>query len=641
MERNWLIRTKKNKILGPLSKDKVIELYEAKDLTDNDEICSGNGFWFWVKEEDLVNRYLLGDEQQPFNPVQEASSVLCQTEGSGSVLAKGPQKKKDSTQVLKIPQDLIKKKDDKGNLIPAEDDLDYPDDNFVAEVKNKKEVFDLNVSSKNSKKSHVKKDNRVQKTKVKVSSDQEQESAILPSHEDLDYPEDSSDNKKNIKKKVRADNVKRSRNVNSLNTKSLKRRNDHYLFIVLAGLIIAICYVIYTYYTDILGYKVIGRKLAPFVNTAYAQDLISTKKKSQIGPFQIAYSLDGIQIEYNVDDINCDKSYDLYALALLKKNNEQKKLFQLLQLPKCQDLLNVDIQSSLTAENDKRNKLYLNKINKLRKYIEEQELKKEFDDKEIYTYTTYLGLLYRIGSLVSSKEYYISSKLIKELIKTPVKYLVYEMSLLPSLKRDNIKKEVINYLRLISTSKKISLKQRYLLLMSIDDIDDREIKRLINDFQFSNNEDEYFIKPTEYQYFLKYLPFWIERQSDSIAKKPLIQNFFKSPLRLLFNINDINLFRYYYSNNFKIDERLKLIYNKEIKKLTTYQLEKILYSLHNGIFKKKIGDINPIFKKPLFQLERRVYKEKVYEDVHGVYALLKLIELGEYDKNFFWWFYEL
>ena len=50
MEKNWLIRTTKLKILGPASRDKIIELVEKGSLAFEDEICVGNGFWFSIKK---------------------------------------------------------------------------------------------------------------------------------------------------------------------------------------------------------------------------------------------------------------------------------------------------------------------------------------------------------------------------------------------------------------------------------------------------------------------------------------------------------------------------------------------------------------------------------------------------------------
>lgn len=82
MEKNWLIRTKNNHILGPVSKAKVRELVKNGSIKGEDELCSGNGFWFFVREKDLVELYLMSDTPQPFNPVSEADTVLAGTDAA-------------------------------------------------------------------------------------------------------------------------------------------------------------------------------------------------------------------------------------------------------------------------------------------------------------------------------------------------------------------------------------------------------------------------------------------------------------------------------------------------------------------------------------------------------------------------------
>ena len=80
MGKNWLIRTKSNHILGPVSKEKVQELYQNGSIKADDEICSENGYWFFIRESDLVNKYLLGTNSQSFNPISEAKDVLTSKE---------------------------------------------------------------------------------------------------------------------------------------------------------------------------------------------------------------------------------------------------------------------------------------------------------------------------------------------------------------------------------------------------------------------------------------------------------------------------------------------------------------------------------------------------------------------------------
>jgi hypothetical protein len=81
--KNWLIRTKSNHILGPVSKEKVIELYHNGSVRPEDEICSGNGFWFFLREKDQVEDYLLGNKKQSFNPMSEGIDVLTAPSGKG------------------------------------------------------------------------------------------------------------------------------------------------------------------------------------------------------------------------------------------------------------------------------------------------------------------------------------------------------------------------------------------------------------------------------------------------------------------------------------------------------------------------------------------------------------------------------
>lgn len=121
MEKNWLIRTKSNHILGPVSKDKVLELFQNGTIKSDDELCSGNGYWFFIREDEMVSRFLTGDETQGFNPISEAKDVVT----ASAPLAPSPNKD-HVTQIGSISTML---KEDKtpppsmmspdGQLIPA------------------------------------------------------------------------------------------------------------------------------------------------------------------------------------------------------------------------------------------------------------------------------------------------------------------------------------------------------------------------------------------------------------------------------------------------------------------------------------------------------------------------------------------
>jgi len=80
MEKDWLIRTHNNQILGPVSKEKIRYLINENTLTGEDEIACGNGFWFKIKEKELVEKYVFGDFVQGFDPIGEAEDVLTAVE---------------------------------------------------------------------------------------------------------------------------------------------------------------------------------------------------------------------------------------------------------------------------------------------------------------------------------------------------------------------------------------------------------------------------------------------------------------------------------------------------------------------------------------------------------------------------------
>lgn len=119
MERNWLIRTSQNQILGPVAKAKVLEFLQKGALGLNDEVTSGNGYWFSLKEKSLVEKYLHGDVPQGYNPISESKSVLSRRENPDltTSLNTAPANK---TQVLKAAAQTP-------GVLPANDDLEYPD----------------------------------------------------------------------------------------------------------------------------------------------------------------------------------------------------------------------------------------------------------------------------------------------------------------------------------------------------------------------------------------------------------------------------------------------------------------------------------------------------------------------------------
>jgi hypothetical protein len=54
----WLIRTQENQIVGPFSRDRVLEIIQTGTLTFRDELCRANEEWFFLNETDEVRQRL-------------------------------------------------------------------------------------------------------------------------------------------------------------------------------------------------------------------------------------------------------------------------------------------------------------------------------------------------------------------------------------------------------------------------------------------------------------------------------------------------------------------------------------------------------------------------------------------------------
>ena len=129
MERNWLIRTRRNQILGPVTKDKIVELLKKKALLEDDEICSGNGFWFFVREQILLDKFIVNDVSQKFNHITEALNVLTDLDNDKDKIDPNYNEVLQHTVIRNINDyDLSENNDDQieSDKIPNDYDLELP-----------------------------------------------------------------------------------------------------------------------------------------------------------------------------------------------------------------------------------------------------------------------------------------------------------------------------------------------------------------------------------------------------------------------------------------------------------------------------------------------------------------------------------
>lgn len=58
MQEAWLVRSEKNIISGPYSREKVVQMVQGGELGLQDEVCQANQYWFALYEQDEVARQL-------------------------------------------------------------------------------------------------------------------------------------------------------------------------------------------------------------------------------------------------------------------------------------------------------------------------------------------------------------------------------------------------------------------------------------------------------------------------------------------------------------------------------------------------------------------------------------------------------
>lgn len=216
-EKNWLIRTKNNQILGPATKQKVIELIQKGSLTGEDEICCGNGYWFWIKEEDLLEKYVYGDISQGFNPISEAPDVL--TAGGRQTplepfMGSAPKANQSSPQKKQAPPS-----NEEEMIFPNSEDLEYPDmgvssetssnmeleqvetqspshieaahESNESEESNEEDITRLDLSDLSGQINEMKAagQGKLREDSPSALNDSEEEIELLPSDDDLEYPD--------------------------------------------------------------------------------------------------------------------------------------------------------------------------------------------------------------------------------------------------------------------------------------------------------------------------------------------------------------------------------------------------------------------------------------------------------------------
>ncbi len=278
-------------ILGPVSIDKVKELMEKNSLRAEDELSSGNGYWFALRETDLVEKYIHERVTQGFNPITEAPTLLAK---SNSLPATAP----------KTTEAKVERREEEEDIAPLSDeDLEYPDMGDMSDIgvslsdlpddanDDEDERDDMTLVLGNNVLDGLKQEAKPEPVpeapKPQVKPEKIEEIPSTPKAEDkkpakrVEEPAFEEDQPvlKEAKAKSNPSLKAKSKKPKS-NTKATSK-NDRYLFILLALFVMLIIGVVY-YYKTILNRPLPGFETSWIMDSAHAQNAILTsasKKK--------------------------------------------------------------------------------------------------------------------------------------------------------------------------------------------------------------------------------------------------------------------------------------------------------------------------------------------------------------------------
>ncbi len=283
MKRNWLIRTYSNQILGPVTRKKILDLLDRKMLTENDELSSGNGYWFFVHEKDLLKNYVIDGIEQTFNPISEAPTLLAVTAANPDITSFV------SREVFVENNDSSKQDESFDGKIPEGTDLEFPE---VVQNTNRDERSLIERRMEMAPGRPINKnDENI------VSNPLKEENVSLPKNEDLEYPTGIDEiNEKDLTTpfEISSETLVDLNNTEPTSSKKINRKmiyvkvpkfyeTKKFIF-ALVFLILAIAFFLYSILGGHFSYF-LGKPLSfieYLIPTTYAENSLLVKKKVSI-----------------------------------------------------------------------------------------------------------------------------------------------------------------------------------------------------------------------------------------------------------------------------------------------------------------------------------------------------------------------
>lgn len=105
---HWMVRTRKNEILGPFTKETLISQIRNHQVSLEDEICQANHYWIYLDERDEVLKQLGIESPRPHSPNDEEEVTATETLTVDAPLEKASSERIQSESKDFAPDDVRK-----------------------------------------------------------------------------------------------------------------------------------------------------------------------------------------------------------------------------------------------------------------------------------------------------------------------------------------------------------------------------------------------------------------------------------------------------------------------------------------------------------------------------------------------------
>jgi hypothetical protein len=279
---------------------------------------------------------------------------------------------------------------------------------------------------------------------------------------------------------------------------------------------------------------------------------------------------------------------------------------------------------------------FINRLETLLSFKSEDKFKKSTKWYSAKECSDYLSCIEKLTYSLIIKNREMANETLKVLSAIDPSYLSIEID--QKIRIEKRKKFRELFLKIVSMLREFDgdEKLRDLLFHRLTEIDDQNLQLIVN-----NIFDDIFNKKVEfdlsdYTYVVKNPMAWINRLERKDIDK-LVSAYFSSPAARSIKARDLFLLRYFVP--LKEKERFSLLkkFYKNTKNYGLIENMALASSIDNNLLRNSISMIDKNYKRPSFIIKRDIYRRQ-FEKTNDFMSLMKLIELGDQDEKFLWWF---